>query len=764
MINKDLIKKDLKSNLTGIYFYLSALILYLTCCVQFFFFERFFVFGLGSSNLNILFLTIPYVCSLIIPVMVMNCSNPECENNFPFNSITIIISKFCTICILIFLMLIPLFAVPVFVSFFGRIDAGQLICGFIGIIFYIFIAVSFCLFLSAAISSKTIFVIVSIIVLLGINSIHRIPLYIQCGQFITKLCNALSFSWHFDSFSKGIIDTRDVFYYLTGAVFFILLSYFYIESEKGRLFFSGKLKIISVLVTLILCFAFIDSYRIYKRFDFTKDRQFSVSDYTKQTLKSAEEPVRITYYRSKELLSLYPEVRDVYDYLKICALENKNIILKTENADKAENQALLKNLDVAPQQIQSVTDNKAEYVNVYSAIVIEYLGKREVLPFVLSTANLQFDLNMRFDSLIKNKKHAAYILCGNEYNSNDYNYLVQLFNASGVNCYPIEKDSLVFIQNQLETEIPLLLFGTNSLEPEQASIVEHFILKGGKAIIATSPYSININGDWGVIKNTGDNFIPVLEKWGVKFEDKLVNDLSNVRISFYSSDKNNGTLNENTSYEYINYPQWIAVLPQKNAANGLTLFWSSPIKGDTLTPYLYSSKMSWTVKEFSQKVQNQTTQYFVTNPFTVQKSPIEDPLFTIEQSVVAALINKPITGIYNFETNENPSVLVISDQYIAMNVLLELASGGISDFRNIDFIMSSLFNLTGQNELASQLNGGTRNTTLYKITEPIAFEKAKAKTVSILFIIIPLVIIILIPVSFVIRKNKINKLCRELKK
>lgn len=752
MINKTLIAKDFKSHFVS--YIICSLLLFLTSCFQFFIFNRFFVFGYGTTSLSNFFSTIPYVFSLIVPVVVLLNSNSDVENNFPFTTPTVIISKLVSHSLIVISMLVPLAIVPVSVSTFGDVEIINVITGFAGISLYAILAVSICLFVNELISLKPVFLIVSILLLIGIDSIHVIPLYINCSHFFTNLFNGLSFIWHFDSFSKGIIDTRDFFYYLLSAGVFAVLAVSVNEAKKGKNWFSKNLKPYSVLVILIVLFAYLDSSRLYLRLDFTKDKQFSVSKYTKETLKKAQDPVRITYYRSKSLVARYPEVRDVYDYLKICANENKNITLTVLDADKKENEEILSSLNIPAQQIQSVNDNRAEYVKIYSAIVIEYQGKVEVLPFVLSTASLEFELNTRFDALIKDKIYNAYILCGNEYNTNQYHYLEMLLTTSNIHCYPIEKESITYIRDQLETDIPLILFGTCALTPEQSAVIEDFILRGGKALIMTSQYSVDINGNWKITKNENDSFIPVLEKWGVKFEDKIVNDISNVRTSFVSSQNDKQIETENPQYEYINYPQWISLLPQTNIPNGLTLFWASPIKeSPRVTPLFYSSEMSWTVKEFDERTYAQTSELYLTNPFMVEKAPISDPLFTKEVSTVGVQINSRIDGLYNYESNANPKVIVVPCQYFAYDLLLELAGGENGDFRNPDFILQSILRLSDSMELAKMQYGGMKNISLYKITDQNIFIK-KCRAVFWSIILISILHIVLAVILSAVRKKK----------
>lgn len=754
---KSLIKKDIFSHLISPHFYICALLLYLSCTLQIFFFNRFFVEGFGTSDLNVFFAMIPYVFSLIIPVLVLQVSNREFENTFPISSYKIIISKLFSTEIMIFIMTLPLILVPIIVNFFGFVDVGQVFVAFIGILFYGFLAISVCLLLNELILSKPAFVAVSIIVLIGIDSIHLISLYIQSSNLISKLVNAFSFMWHYDSFSKGILDSRDVLYFVLSTTLILTIAYFINESKRGKKFFDGKQKKYSIVVLLIFIFAFVDSNKYFCRLDFTQNHQFSVSKYTKNNLKTAKEPIRITYYRSKELINRYPEVRDIYDYLKICASENSNIMFKLSDADKIENQEILSNLNVYPQQLQIVNNNKTEYINVYSAIVLEYLGRQKVIPFVLSTTSLEFELNLRFDELIHNKTHSVYLLCANEYELNDYNYLQLVFENSNITTYAITKESLDYLAEQLEIEIPLIIFGTSRLTPEQSSKIEAFILKGGKVICLTSKYSVAINGDWGITKNHQDNFIPVLENWGIIFEDKLVNDLANVRISFYSAPEQNSDF-ENIQYEYVNYPQWISVLPQENTLQGFTMFWPSPIKKtNSIEPLFYSSDYSWTVKEYDNTMIERTGKYFLSDPFTVSKYFINDSDFTQEKSILGAKLKGSITGLYNFETQESPQLIVISDQYFAMNLLLELSSGGTSDFRNLDYLLNSILELNDEQELARLQNAGLKNITLYKLTEYESFTKTKNISLFIIFGIIPFLYILLAIIIFILRKQKNEK-------
>ena len=127
----------------------------------------------------------------------------------------------------------------------------------------------------------------------------------------------------------------------------------------------------------------------------------------------------------------------------------------------------------------------------------------------------------------------------------------------------------------------------------------------------------------------------------------------------------------------------------------------------------------------------------------------------VKLDLVTDAMNQP--GLYNFETNDSPQLVVLPDQYFAMNLLLELASGGVSDFRNLDFILRSILALNNESELLKLQNSGFKNTDLFKITTDVQFNVAKNISLVIVFIVIPLLFVILSIIVFVLRRVKNEK-------
>ncbi len=122
---------------------------------------------------------------------------------------------------------------PVMLSFFTTIDWLPLGAAFLGVFLMgaLFLAVG--LFASALTENQIIAVFVSFGILLLFWMVGWAAEALQ-GQPIAQVLLYLSIVDHFDPFVKGLIDSRDVVYYLTSIVFWIFLTHRVIESQRWR--------------------------------------------------------------------------------------------------------------------------------------------------------------------------------------------------------------------------------------------------------------------------------------------------------------------------------------------------------------------------------------------------------------------------------------------------------------------------------------------------------------------------------------------------
>jgi len=122
---------------------------------------------------------------------------------------------------------------PLLLSFFTNIEWLPLFAAYLGLFLMgaLFLAVG--LFASALTENQIIAVFVSFGILLLFWMVGWGAEALQ-GQPVGELLRYLSIVDHFEPFVEGLIDTRDVVYYVTSIIFWVFLTHRVIESQRWR--------------------------------------------------------------------------------------------------------------------------------------------------------------------------------------------------------------------------------------------------------------------------------------------------------------------------------------------------------------------------------------------------------------------------------------------------------------------------------------------------------------------------------------------------
>ncbi len=445
-------------------------------------------------------------------------------------------------------------------------------------------------------------------------------------------------------------------------------------------------KLIWFLCVLIYILVLLVIGRYYARIDLTQGKKFSVSDYTKELLADLQEPLRITYYVSSELTKLYPQTHSIKDFLLAFASVNPLISLDTVDPVSEGLEDSLSRLGVFGQQIQSAKGNTTEYTTVYSAIMIEYLELVTVIPFILSDEMLEFELTSRLMHLVEGISRPVFIMAGNGMDvEKDYSYVIPWLQAAGFVCNVISPQEFSLMQateyKHEYKKTPLVVFGTSKFTTEQAQFVREYVESGGNALIMSSAITVDIYNGWEAVPAEKDAVLSLLDEWGIDIRNDILNDISCFNITLYSDEST-------PRYETMNYPMWIASLPQYTSSNpitnkltGIHFFWASPIDvlAEQAETLVYTSPAAWcTEPDFSH------SPVYVTNPFIIPKTASQTGKSGLQFSLA---VKKQI--------EDGGTVIFVGDQYFASTILMDYTGS----FSNLNFLVNSLLSLSGNEEL-----------------------------------------------------------------
>ncbi len=189
----------------------------------------------GYATIDTLFIISPWVFLFLIPAITMLMFAEEKKTGTfdllltrPLSDLQIILAKyFATLTLVVFALvpcLVYFLSVYLLGSPTGNIDTGGTWGSFIGLFFLAAAYISFGL-LASSISKEMIiaFIVaafISIFFFIGFEFISRINIFDGVSTFIL----GLGINEHYKSMSRGVIDTRDVIYFLSLISIFIIVT------------------------------------------------------------------------------------------------------------------------------------------------------------------------------------------------------------------------------------------------------------------------------------------------------------------------------------------------------------------------------------------------------------------------------------------------------------------------------------------------------------------------------------------------------------
>lgn len=183
-----------------------------------FFFATFFLYG--QASLRNFFSLLPLIFSFVIPAITMrlfseelNIGSYETLLTLPVTFKDIILGKLLAGTALIVTMLIPTLAYALTVALIGQLDWGPVIGGYMGAILLGAAYASIGLFASALTRNQIIAFIVGMSICFSLTLVDKMLFFIP--QSLLGVIGYLGADFHFQNISKGIIDSRDILYFLS---------------------------------------------------------------------------------------------------------------------------------------------------------------------------------------------------------------------------------------------------------------------------------------------------------------------------------------------------------------------------------------------------------------------------------------------------------------------------------------------------------------------------------------------------------------------
>jgi ABC-2 type transport system permease protein len=224
-----LTRKELFSYLNAPAFYGAAVFFLLFCSIWLFYFQRFFT--MNVATLRPYFGIFPLVFILVIPVLTMRSWAEERKTGsiellltMPFSEWDLALGKFFSVFTLLAMMLVLTIPLPLTLFPLGEFDAGVIVCEYIGALLLGASATALGLLLSALSKNQAGSFLGSAVVLMATMLVSQVTFSLNLPYWLAQTINFFSLSLHFDSFTKGLLDSRDLVYYLASTVLFLFIT------------------------------------------------------------------------------------------------------------------------------------------------------------------------------------------------------------------------------------------------------------------------------------------------------------------------------------------------------------------------------------------------------------------------------------------------------------------------------------------------------------------------------------------------------------
>jgi len=224
-----LARKELFSYLNAPAFYGAAVFFLVFCAIWLFYFQRYF--AMNVATLRPYFSAFPLVFILVIPVLTMKSWAEERKTGsiellltMPFSEWELVLGKFLSAFALLAMMLALTVPLPFSLFPLGEFDKGVVVCEYIGALLMGASAVALGLLLSALSRNQAGSFLGSAVVLMAVMLISQLTFSLNLPRWLSELINFVSLSFHFDSFSKGMLDSRDVVYFAVSTGLFLFVT------------------------------------------------------------------------------------------------------------------------------------------------------------------------------------------------------------------------------------------------------------------------------------------------------------------------------------------------------------------------------------------------------------------------------------------------------------------------------------------------------------------------------------------------------------
>jgi len=363
---------------------------------SFFWVDKFFARGI--ADVRPLFQWMPLLMIFLVAALTMRQWSEEQSSGtleilltLPVSTVQLVLGKFLAVVALVALALALTLSLPLTVSILGNLDWGPVIGGYLAAILLAGAYAAIGLFVSSRTDNQIVSLIATVLVcgvLYGVGTAGVTDFF---GNQVGDILRAIGAGSRFASIQRGVIDLRDLAYYVTLAGIFLTLNVLSLKSKGWSEAEQGAPKRRSIAITSALVAVNLLMVNVWGaplrglRLDLTQYNEYTLSPTTKELLQTLQEPLLIRGYFSEKthplLAPLVPTVRDMLQEYAVASGGTVRLEI-IDPAQEPEKEAEANQVyGIRPTPFQVTGRYEASIINSYFDILIQYGDQSAVLTF-----------------------------------------------------------------------------------------------------------------------------------------------------------------------------------------------------------------------------------------------------------------------------------------------------------------------------------------------------------------------------------------------
>ncbi|MFQ6091930.1 MAG: ABC transporter permease [bacterium] len=174
----------------------------------------------NQADLRTAFGVIPFIFIFFVPAITMRLLAEEKKSGtlevlvtMPVKDVEVILGKFGAALVLLVVAIGLTLTYVLTISLLGNADGGPIVGGYLGLILMGATYLAIGIYTSSVTENQIVAFIISFLIIFALFMLDKVLMFVPGG--LVSILEYLAMDYHFSNIARGVIDTRDLIYYLS---------------------------------------------------------------------------------------------------------------------------------------------------------------------------------------------------------------------------------------------------------------------------------------------------------------------------------------------------------------------------------------------------------------------------------------------------------------------------------------------------------------------------------------------------------------------